>query len=80
MGLDLVVGLCGAARRTVRVGLKQRLSPVQTNPEREEFIADLRAVILPRLANEPAPGRTRRLVSHVFMPRVDSPSPASPSP
>ena len=42
-----------------------------TDEELDEFIADLRAVIVPRLEQEPSPDRTRRLLSQVLMPGTD---------
>lgn len=53
-----------------RVGYRQYAAHL-TDEEMDELIADLRAVILPRLEQQPAPGRTRRLISHVLMPAFD---------
>lgn len=39
-----------------------------TDGETSELVEDLRAVLLPRLALPPAPGRTRRLIATVLMP------------
>ncbi|GIH65117.1 helix-turn-helix domain-containing protein [Microbispora siamensis] len=36
--------------------------------EFQDFLRDLRAVLVPRLANQPAPGRTRRILSTIVMP------------
>ncbi|MEU6412692.1 helix-turn-helix domain-containing protein [Microbispora sp. NPDC046933] len=33
-----------------------------------DFLRDLKEVLVPRLANQPAPGRTRRLLSTIVMP------------
>lgn len=49
-----------------RVGYRQYAAHL-SDEEMDELIADLREVILPRLELEPAPGRTRRLISHVLM-------------
>ncbi|MDO8145712.1 helix-turn-helix domain-containing protein [Isoptericola sp. 178] len=53
-----------------RVGYRQYAAHL-TDEEMDEFIADLRAVIEPRLELAPGPGRRRRLVSHVLMPDAD---------
>lgn len=42
-----------------------------TDEEMQEFLADLQAVVLPRLANQPGPGRTRRLFTTVLLPASD---------
>lgn len=42
-----------------------------------EFARDLAMVFQPRLANAPAPGRTRRLVANVIMPVPDTSSPSA---
>jgi DNA-binding transcriptional ArsR family regulator len=55
------------------VGYRQYAAHL-SDEEMREFIHDLRAVILPRLDQQPAPGRTRRLISHVLMPGVDPPA------
>ncbi|MEN3538644.1 helix-turn-helix domain-containing protein [Microbispora sp. ZYX-F-249] len=39
-----------------------------SDEEFQEFLRDLRQVLLARLANQPAPGRTRRLLSTIVMP------------
>ncbi|MFF7638315.1 helix-turn-helix domain-containing protein [Kitasatospora sp. NPDC008050] len=39
--------------------------------ERAELIADLRRAIVARMANEPAPGRTRHLISPILFPAED---------
>ncbi|HUY97349.1 MAG TPA: helix-turn-helix domain-containing protein [Verrucomicrobiae bacterium] len=39
-----------------------------TDAEHSEFLRDVRALIQPRLAQAPAPGRRRRLVSSVMLP------------
>lgn len=39
-----------------------------SDDELAELVADLRAVLLPRLAQQPAPGRRRRLFSTVLLP------------
>ncbi|MEV7801778.1 helix-turn-helix domain-containing protein [Microbispora sp. NPDC088329] len=39
-----------------------------SDEEFQDFLRDLRAVITSRLANQPAPGRTRRLLSTIVMP------------
>jgi DNA-binding transcriptional ArsR family regulator len=49
-----------------RVGYRQYAAHL-SDEEMDELVADLREVILPRLELQPAPGRTRRLISHVFM-------------
>jgi hypothetical protein len=49
------------------VGYRQYAAHL-SDDEMRELVADLRGVILPRLEHEPAPGRTRRLISHVLMP------------
>lgn len=54
-----------------RVGYRQYAAHL-TDEEMDELIADLREVILPRLELEPAPGRTRRLISHVLMQGAES--------
>ncbi|XVQ86147.1 helix-turn-helix domain-containing protein [Microbispora siamensis] len=36
--------------------------------EFQDFLRDLRAVLVPRLANQPARGRTRRILSTIVMP------------
>lgn len=43
-----------------------------SDDELAELVADLRAVLLPRLAQEPAPGRRRRLFSTVLLPADDA--------
>lgn len=54
-----------------RVGYRQYAAHL-SDEEMDELIADLREVILPRLELEPAPGRTRRLISHVLMQGTES--------
>ncbi len=49
------------------VGIRQH-SLWMTRQELIDLIGDLRAAILPRLANEPAPGRARYLVSPIMFP------------
>ncbi|MEV4458954.1 helix-turn-helix domain-containing protein [Microbispora sp. NPDC049633] len=39
-----------------------------SDEEFQDFLRDLRQVLLARLANQPAPGRTRRLLSTIVMP------------
>jgi DNA-binding transcriptional ArsR family regulator len=41
--------------------------------ERAEMIDALRAVLAPRVANEPAPGRTPHLLSAIFFPTAEPP-------
>jgi hypothetical protein len=56
------------------VGFRQHalwLSP----DERDELIGELRRVIVPRLANEPAPGRRQHLLSPILFPIEDPHSP-----
>lgn len=53
-----------------RVGFTQRAMHL-SDEEMDAFLADLVAVIAPRLQHEPAPGRTRRLVSMVIVPDPD---------
>ena len=55
------------------VGFRQHalwLSPT----ERDELIRELRAAIVPRLDNEPAPGRRQHLLSPILFPIEDEPS------
>ncbi|MFC0435822.1 helix-turn-helix domain-containing protein [Kutzneria buriramensis] len=49
------------------VGFRQH-SVWLSRPELEEFIAELREVIVPRLRQEPADGRTRYLLSPILFP------------
>lgn len=46
-----------------------------SDEEFADFLKDLRGVVLPRLANQPAPGRTRRILSTIVMPSPDSDAP-----
>lgn len=48
-----------------------------SHTELEQLIAELRQAILPRLANEPASGRARYLLSPILFPLE---SPAAPEP
>ncbi|WUD77760.1 helix-turn-helix domain-containing protein [Streptomyces sp. NBC_00510] len=50
-----------------------------SDEERAALIADLRRVLLPRLANGPAPGRTRHLVSPILFPAEESRGPGAPA-
>jgi hypothetical protein len=39
-----------------------------SDEEFRDFLQDLREILAPRFANQPAPGRTRRLLSTIVMP------------
>ncbi len=49
------------------VGFRQ-VAMYLSDEEFQDFLGDLRAVILSRLSNQPAPNRTRRLLSTIVMP------------
>ncbi len=62
----------------VRDGADYRVAAIWlTDAEYIDFLRDLAAVFQPRLANAPAPGRTRRLIHTVFLP--DGSAPAAPA-
>jgi hypothetical protein len=44
-----------------------------SDTETEELLAELRAVVEPRLDHAPAPGRRRRLLTTILMPAPDAP-------
>lgn len=78
--LVFVLGLLGELDRylatgdvdVVRDGVGYRAHALHLSDEElADLVADLRAVILPRLAHEPAPGRRRRLFSTVLLPADD---------
>ena len=72
--------LAGGSRDLARdrVGYRQYAAHL-SDEEMDELVADLREVIAPRLELEPAPGRTRRLISHVLMQgTANAPSAGSP--
>jgi hypothetical protein len=49
------------------VAVRERLS----EDERADPIAELRQVIVARMANDPGPGRTRDLISPILFPTED---------
>jgi hypothetical protein len=75
--ITFVAGLVGAFDRYLdsdgvdlgrdMVGYRQAAVHL-SDREMEEFLADLAAVVRPRLDNDPSPGRTRRLLTTVVMP------------
>lgn len=63
----------------VRDGVGYRIAGMWlTDPEFIDFISDLARVVQPRLANAPAPGRTRRMIASVVLPT--SPHSSTPPP
>jgi hypothetical protein len=44
-----------------------------------EMIGELRAVIVPRMSNEPSPDRTRHLLSPIMFPAEEPPGETGPS-
>lgn len=82
--LVFVLGLLGELDRylasgdvdLVRDGVGYRVHALHlSDDELADLVADLRAVILPRLGHEPAPGRRRRLFSTVLLPADDGTPP-----
>ena len=57
---DVDLGRDGVGFRQVAMHL--------SDEEFQDFLNDLRQVLLPRLANQPEPGRTRRILSTIVMP------------
>jgi DNA-binding transcriptional ArsR family regulator len=54
------------------VGYRQAAAHL-SDSELHELLAELRAVIEPRLRNPASPGRTRRLITTILMPSPDTP-------
>lgn len=84
--LAFVAGLIGDAERYLarpsvnpaRDGASYNLAGLWlTDTELLEFARDLNTVVLPRLANAPKRGRTRRILATVLLPADD---PATPTP
>ncbi|WP_225753421.1 helix-turn-helix domain-containing protein [Actinotalea sp. Marseille-Q4924] len=81
--LVFTLGLLGDADRylaagdvdPVRDGVGYRTHAVHlSDAELEEMVQELRDVLLPRFAHEPAPGRRRRLFSTVLLPADPGPA------
>lgn len=78
---DAYLGLDGADPVADEVGYRQHVLWLSAE-ERAEMIAELRAVIVARMTNEPAPQRRRHLLSPILFP-VETPPPdagARPAP
>lgn len=72
--------LAGPAPDPVRDGADYRVAGMWlTDSEFAEFVRDLAAVALPRLANAPAPDRRKRLLYSVLLPSPETPPDEEPT-
>jgi len=62
-------------RDFLRDGVSYRMAALWLDDtEFRELLHDLARVLQPRAANPPGPGRARRILGYVLLPRADAPS------